>query len=61
MTHDKAGARAQEERLRAVRADLLVRLRPVCSAMPNDIFLEMVESMTAIQVKYELRSGEEPK
>jgi hypothetical protein len=26
--------------------------------MPQDLFLEMVESMAAIQLKYELRTGD---
>ena len=48
--------RARSERLSAIRAELLNRIRPVCSGMPHDLFLEMVESMASIQLKYELRS-----
>jgi hypothetical protein len=48
--------RAQSERLGAIRAELLQRIRPVCAGMPHDLFLEMVESMASIQLKYELRS-----
>jgi hypothetical protein len=48
--------RARSERLGAIRAELLSRLRPVCTAMPHDLFLEMVESMASIQLKYELRA-----
>jgi hypothetical protein len=33
-----------------------VRIRPVCRDMAHDLFLEMVESMAAIQLKYELRN-----
>jgi hypothetical protein len=47
--------RARTERLGAIRAELLERIRSVCRDMPQDLFLEMVESMAAIQLKYELR------
>ena len=49
--------RARTERLSIIRGDLLQRIRPVCSRMPQDLFLEMVESMAAIQLKYELRTS----
>jgi hypothetical protein len=55
MAHNEVSARAREERYRVVRAELLARLRPLCVSMPNDIFVDMVESMTAIQLKYEIR------
>jgi hypothetical protein len=48
--------RAHSERLGAIRAELLERIRPVCAAMPQDLFLELVESMASIQLKYELRA-----
>ena len=48
--------RARSERLGAIRAELLERIRPVCTGMPQDLFLEMVESMASIQLKYELRT-----
>ena len=48
--------RARSERLGAIRAELLERIRPVCAGMPHDLFLEMVESMASIQLKYELRA-----
>lgn len=51
---DIAG-RARTERLGVIRGELLKRIRPVCSLMPQELFLEMVESMAAIQLKYELR------
>jgi hypothetical protein len=54
--HTKMSDRAHSERLGAIRAELLRRIRPVCSGMPHDLFLEMVESMASIQLKYELRS-----
>jgi hypothetical protein len=49
--------RACSERLGIIRSDLLRRLRPVCSRMPQDLFLELVDSMAAIQLKYELRTA----
>jgi len=49
--------RARAERLETIRDELLVRIRPVCSRMPQDLFLELVESMAAIQLKYELRTS----
>jgi hypothetical protein len=49
--------RARTERLSVIRGELLQRIRPVCSRMPQDLFLEMVESMAAIQLKYELRTS----
>jgi hypothetical protein len=48
--------RAHSERLGAIRDELLQRIRAVCSGMPHDLFLEMVESMASIQLKYELRA-----
>jgi hypothetical protein len=49
--------RARAERLGTIRDELLERIRPVCSRMPQDLFLELVESMAAIQLKYELRTS----
>jgi hypothetical protein len=49
--------RARAERLGVIRDELLERIRPVCSRMPQDLFLELVESMAAIQLKYELRTS----
>jgi hypothetical protein len=49
--------RARAERLGTIRDELLARIRPVCSRMPQDLFLELVESMAAIQLKYELRTS----
>jgi hypothetical protein len=48
--------RARSERLGSIRTELLSRIRPVCREMPQDLFLELVESMAAIQLKYELRN-----
>jgi hypothetical protein len=55
MTRENNSARAREERYHAIRAELLVRLRPICASMPQDQFLEMIESMTSIRLKYEIR------
>jgi hypothetical protein len=49
--------RARSERLGVIRRELLERIRPVCSRMPQDLFLELIESMAAIQLKYELRTS----
>lgn len=49
--------RARARRLRIIREELLQRIRPVCTRMPHDLFLELVESMAAIQLKYELRTS----
>ena len=54
MTQKDIGDRARAERLEAIRAELVQRIRPLCEAMPDDVFLEMVESMAALQLKYEL-------
>jgi hypothetical protein len=51
--------RARSERLGVIRNELLERIRPVCSRMPQDLFLELVDSMAAIQLKYELRTSQE--
>ena len=56
MAYTDISDRARTERLGHIRAELLVRIRPVCRDMAHDLFLEMVESMAAIQLKYELRN-----
>jgi hypothetical protein len=56
MAYFEITDRARSERLGAIRAELLPRLRPICSEMSQELFLEMVESMAAIQLKYELRN-----
>jgi hypothetical protein len=52
------GDRARAARLSAIRAELLVRIRPLCAEMPDELFLEMVEGMAAVQLKYELNGAE---
>ena len=49
--------RARSDRLRVIRDELLRRIRPACGNMPQDMFLELIESMAALQLKYELRDG----
>jgi hypothetical protein len=51
--------RARTERLAVIRRELVERIRPVCGGLPQDLFLELVESMAAIQLKYELRTSPE--
>lgn len=55
MVDNEMTRRANAERLRLIRADLLVRLRPVCTTIQHDAFLEMIEGMAALQLKYELQ------
>jgi hypothetical protein len=50
--------RARTERLGYIRADLMRRIRPACREMPQDLFLELVETMARIQLKYELRNAQ---
>jgi hypothetical protein len=57
MKHNEIGDRARAERLGLIRDELLHRIRPICAAMPDELFLEMVESMAALQLKYELRDA----
>jgi hypothetical protein len=60
MTHTELSERARSERLRSIRTELLERLRPVCRGMAQDQFFEMVESMAALQLKYEIRGVRGP-
>ena len=54
MKQKGIGDRARAERLAIIRDELLHRIRPICESMPDELFLEMVESMAALQLKYEL-------
>lgn len=58
MKHRPNKVRAQGERLDAIREELVRRIRPVCTDMPDELFFELIERMAAIQLKYEL---EEPR
>jgi hypothetical protein len=48
-------APTRDERLAALRSDLARRLRPLCSAMPDDEFDALVRQMAERQLRYELR------
>lgn len=50
--HDKA--QAHDDRLDTIRKDLILRIRPICMEMPDELFFELIESMAAVQLKYEL-------
>lgn len=49
--------RARAERLELIRRDLVRRIRPLCHDMPDDIFMELVDSMATVQLKYETREN----
>lgn len=49
--------RAKGERLRLIRDELMRRVRPVCIDMPDDLFMELVDAMAAVQLKYEMHEG----
>ncbi len=51
-----AAGRARSARLDAITKDLRRRIRPVCLTMPDDIFLDLIEAMGKLQLKYELQS-----
>ena len=57
MAYIGSSDRARTERLDLIRAELVARIRPVCREMPQDLFLEMVDTMAVIQLKYELRNA----
>ena len=56
MAHIEIGNQARAERLEVIRAELVRRVRPFCTAMPDELFLEMIDSMADIQLKYELQA-----
>jgi hypothetical protein len=49
------GNRAHRERLSVIQGELRHRLRPVCLTMPDEMFIEMIDSMASMQLKYELQ------
>lgn len=55
MKHRHGKVRAQDDRLNAIREELVRRIRPVCADMPDGLFFELIDSMAAIQLKYELK------
>ena len=60
MANKKTGDRARAARLDVIRAELVTRVRPFCTAMPDELFLEMIDTMAEIQLKYELHSSTAP-
>ena len=60
MANMKTGDRARAERLAVIRTELVIRVRPFCTAMPDELFLEMIETMAEIQLKYELHGSTAP-
>lgn len=50
--------RARADRLGLIRAELVPRIRPLCQAMPDDLFLELIDAMAEIQLKYEMRESD---
>ena len=57
MDNPEISGRARTERLGVIRAELLRRIRPVCTDMPDELFLELVDAMAAVQLKYEMHEG----
>jgi predicted protein tyrosine phosphatase len=57
MVDNRITERARTERLALIRAELLRRMRPVCLDMPDDLFMELVDTMAAVQLKYEMHEG----
>lgn len=56
MSHRDISERARADRLDVIRTELIERIRPICSGMPQELFLEMIDGMASIQLKYELRN-----
>jgi hypothetical protein len=49
--------RARLERLAAIRTELLPRIKPLCASMPDELFLELVDGMAEVQLRYELHEN----
>ena len=45
---------ARRLRREVITAELRDRIRPVCESIPEDLFLELIDRMAEIQLKYEL-------
>jgi hypothetical protein len=45
---------ARRLRREVIIAELRDRIRPVCESIPEDLFLELIDRMAEIQLKYEL-------
>ncbi len=46
---------ARRLRREVITAELRRRIRPMCASIPEDVFLELIERMAEIQLKYELK------
>ena len=46
---------ARRLRREVITAELRRRIRPMCGSIPEDVFLELIERMAEIQLKYELK------
>ena len=46
---------ARQLRREDITAELRQRIRPVCVSIPEELFLELVERMAEVQLKYELK------
>lgn len=60
MVDHEITERARVERLRCIRDELRRRIRPVCADMPDDLFMELVDTMSSVQLKYEMHEGMVP-
>ena len=54
MRGDDLEQKARDERLELITTELRRRIRCVCQDMPDEMYFELIESMAAIQLKYEL-------
>ena len=54
MVAHEISERARADRLKHIRSGLMQRMRGVCRDTPDDLFQELVDRMSQIQLKYEL-------
>ena len=54
MVAHEISERARADRLKHIRSGLMQRMRGVCSDTPDELFQELVDRMSLIQLKYEL-------
>ena len=57
MMYDRRDCNARA--IHALKLEIAERLRPVCMAMPEEEFDQLVERIARLQHKYEQRSGYE--
>jgi hypothetical protein len=55
MGRKDTAARTQDQRFDLIRKELMRRMRPVCQNMPDALFLDLIERMATVQIKYELK------